>query len=73
MTSGYIPSKDEPGPDESLDALREALADNPRLADTPEEETAQQLVLGGYLVKEPSPPLVAEAFAAIEAETGSPA
>lgn len=72
MTSGYIPSKDEPGPDEILDALREALADNPRLAETSEEETARRLVLGGHLEKEPSPPLVAEALAAIEAESGSP-
>jgi hypothetical protein len=29
MSSGYIPAKDEPGPDEILEALREAVFDNP--------------------------------------------
>lgn len=72
MTSGYIPPNDEPGPDEILAALKEALADDPRLAETPEEEVARQLVLGGHLQKEPSPPLVAEALHDIEAEEGSP-
>ena len=68
MTSGYIPSQDEPGPDEILAALRTALADDPQLAQMPEEEVARQLVLGGHLVNEPSPPLVAEALQAIEDE-----
>ena len=72
MTSGYIPPKEEPGPDKILVALREALDDNPRLAEMPEEEVARQLVLEGRLEDEPSPPLVAEALQTIEAEEGNP-
>ena len=34
MSSGHIPPKDEPGPDEILRALREALFENPRLGRT---------------------------------------
>jgi hypothetical protein len=70
MTSGYIPPKEEPGPDEILDALKAALDQNPRLAEMPEDELARQLVLEGRLEAEPSPPLVAEALRAIEAEEG---
>ena len=72
MSSGYIPPKDEPGPDEILEALKVALDDKPRLAEMPEEEVARQLVLGGYIENEPSPPLVAEALQAIEAAEGNP-
>ena len=71
MTSGYIPPKDEPGPDEILDGLRRALGENPRLAEVDEEEVARQLVLGGYVEGEPSPPLVAEALQTIETEEES--
>lgn len=71
MTSGYIPPKGEPDPDEILAFLREALNDNPQLAEMPEEEVARQLVLGGYLEDQPSPPLVAEALRVIETEEGS--
>lgn len=70
MTSGYIPPKGEPGPDEILVALRKALDDNPRLVEMPEEEVARQLVFEGHLVSEPSPTLVAEAMQTIEAEEG---
>ena len=73
MTSGYIPPEGQPGPEEILEALRAALDENPRLADMPEEEVARQLVLGGHLEEEPSPPLVAEALRDLEAEEGSPA
>ena len=73
MTSGYIPPKDEPGLDEILVALGEALNNNPRLAEMPEEEVARRLDLDGRLAREPSPPLVAEALRAIEAEGGDPA
>ena len=73
MTSGYIPPEGQPGPEEILAALRAALDENPRLADMPEEEVARQLVLGGHLEEEPSPPLVAEALRDLEAEEGSPA
>ena len=68
MSSGYIPAKDEPGPEEILDALREAIFDNPRLTEMPAEEVARQLILGGYLQKEPSPALVADMLDALEAD-----
>ena len=70
MSSGYIPAKDEPSPDEILEALREAIFDNPRLTEMPGEEVARQLVLGGYLQEEPSPALVADILNALEAEEG---
>ena len=68
MNSGYISAKGEPDPDEILGALREAVADNPRLAEMPAEEVARQLVLEGRLQLEPSPTLVAEMLDALEAE-----
>jgi hypothetical protein len=70
VTSGYIPAKGEPGPDEILEALREASSDNPRLTERPPEEVARQLVLGGHLQQEPSPALVADMLDALEAEEG---
>lgn len=70
MTSGYIPAKGEPGPDEILEALREASSDNPRLTEMPPEEVARQLVLGGHLQQEPSPALVADMLDALESEEG---
>ena len=72
MTSGYIPPKGEADPDEILAALKDALNDNPRLAEMPEEEVARQLVLEDHLQSEPSPPLVADALQTIEAEEGTP-
>jgi hypothetical protein len=36
----------------------------------PSEEVARQLILGGYLQKEPSPALVADMLDALEAEEG---
>jgi hypothetical protein len=68
VSSGYIPAKDEPGPEEIVEALREAIFDNPRLAELPAEEVARQLVLDGWLQQEPSPVLVAEMVDALEAE-----
>ena len=68
MSSGYIPAKDEPGPEEILNALREAIADNPRLPELPAEEVARQLVLSGHLLEEPSPVLLADMLDALEAE-----
>ena len=68
MSSSYIPAKGEPDPDKILGALREAVADNPRLAEMPAEEVARQLVLEGRLQLEPSPTLVAEMLDALEAE-----
>ena len=70
MSSGYIPAKDEPGPEEILEALREAVSDNPRLTEMLAEEVARQLVLGGHLQAEPSPALVADMLDALEAEEG---
>jgi hypothetical protein len=70
VSSGYIPAKDEPEPEEMLDALREAIFDNPRLTEMPAEEVARQLILGGYLQKEPSPALVADMLDALEADEG---
>jgi hypothetical protein len=72
VTSGYIPAKDEPGPDEILEAMREAIFNNPRLIEMPSEEVARQLILGGYLQKEPSSALVADMLDALEAEEGNP-
>jgi hypothetical protein len=68
VSSGYIPAKDEPGPDETIEALREAIFENPRLREMPAEEVARQLVLDGRLQQEPSPVLVAEMLEALEAE-----
>jgi hypothetical protein len=70
VSSGYIPAKDEPGPEEILDALREAIFDYPRLTEMPAEEVARQLILGGHLQQEPSPALVADMLDALEAEEG---
>ena len=70
MSSGYIPAKGESGPEEILDALREAIFDNPRLTEMAAEEVARQLVLGGHLQEEPSPALVADMLDALEAEEG---
>ncbi|MDQ4000275.1 MAG: hypothetical protein M3283_04580 [Actinomycetota bacterium] len=48
--------------------MREAVVDNPRLAEMPAEEVARQLVLEGRLQQEPSSALVAEMLDAFEAE-----
>ena len=61
MSSGYIQARDEPGPTEILQALRQALSDNSRLkGGAPTEEIAPQLILGGYLREKPSLTLVQE-------------
>ncbi len=68
MSSGYIPAKDEPGPDEIIEALREAVFEKTRLREMPAEEIARPLILDGRLQQEPSPVLVAEMLEALEAE-----
>jgi len=68
--SGYILAKDEPSPEEILEALREAVFENPRLTEMPTEEVARQLVLGSHLQEEPSAVLVAELLNALESEEG---
>jgi hypothetical protein len=70
VSSRYVPAKDEPGPDEILEALREAVFDNARLTEMPSEEVARQLVLGGNLQGKPSPALMADMLDALEAEEG---
>ena len=55
MSSGYISAKDEPNADEILEALREAIFENPRLTEMPAEEVARQLVLGGHLARASRP------------------
>jgi hypothetical protein len=70
VSSGYILPKDEPSPDQILEALREAVSDNSRLAEMLAEEVARQLVLEGRLQEEPSPVLVADMLDALEAEEG---
>jgi hypothetical protein len=71
LSSGYIPPKDEPDPNEILNALREAVFENPRLRELPSEEVARQLVLDGRLQGESSPTLVADMLQALEAEEGA--
>jgi hypothetical protein len=75
MTSGYMPEsmpeKGEPGFDQILTALGEAVKENPRLKEMAAKEVARQLVLGGHLQGEPAPPLVAEALEGLEAEEQS--
>ena len=70
MTSGYIPASGEPGPDEILAALREAVSKDPGLRERPAEEVSSELTRGGYLHEEPSPTLVAEMLGALEREEG---
>jgi hypothetical protein len=70
VSSGYIPPKDESGPEEILDALREAIFGDPRLTEMPAEDVARQLDLGGHLQEEPSPVLVADMLDALDAEEG---
>jgi hypothetical protein len=69
VSSGYIPAKDEPGPDEILETLREAVSDNTRLADMASEEIARISFIG-RLQEEPSLVLVADMLDALEAEEG---
>ena len=68
MTSGYIPASGEPGPDEILNALREALNRDPSLGERTPEEVSRKLAEDGLLDQEPSPTLVAEMLGAMERE-----
>jgi hypothetical protein len=52
VSSGYIPAKDEPGPDEILEALREAVFENPRLREMPAEEVAGDILAKMYLLQD---------------------
>jgi hypothetical protein len=68
MTSGYIPPSGEPGPDEILAALKEAMREDPNLRGRPAEEVSRELTHSGYLEEEPSPTLVAEMLGTLERE-----
>jgi hypothetical protein len=68
MTSGYIPASGEPGADEILAALKEAVREDPGLRERPAEDVSRDLVRGGYLQREPSPTLLAEMLGALERE-----
>ena len=70
MTSGYIPASGEPGPDEILAALKEAVREDPGLQERPPEEVSRDLAREGYLEREPSPTLVAEMLEALERGEG---
>jgi hypothetical protein len=69
MTSGNIQMG--PDPDSVLNALREALRDDPKIPKMrgrPAGEVAGELARGGYLEEEPDPVLVAEMLGSIEPE-----
>jgi hypothetical protein len=66
MTSGYIPASGEPGPDEILAALEEAVQEDSRLQERPPEEVSRDHAHRGYLEEAPSPTLVAEMLEALE-------
>ena len=66
MTSGYIPASGEPGPDEILAALEEAIQEDPRLQERPPEEVSRDLAHRYYLEERPSSTLVAEMLEALE-------
>ena len=68
MTSGYIPASEEPDPDDILRALREALRQNPSLAERSPEDVSRELAANGHLPREPSPTLVAEMLGVVERE-----
>jgi hypothetical protein len=66
MTSGNIQMG--PGPDEVLDALKRAIAEEPGLRQKSAEEISRELAQRGYLEEEPDPVLVAEMVEGIEDE-----
>ena len=69
MSSDQVPPPGRPGREEEiLEALREASRRDRRLAESPPEEVARQLVLDGRLRDEPSPELVAEMMLELEVE-----
>ena len=61
-------SRDEPGFQEVLEAIKRALKYDRHLADSPADEVARQLVLGGYVEDEPTVHQVADALASLRAE-----
>ncbi len=69
MTSGNVQMG--PDPDQVLQALKEALRDDPDMRDRPAEEVSEELVRGGYLDEEPDSVLVGEMIEGLEAEEQS--
>ena len=61
-------SRDEPGFQEVLEAIKRALEADRHIADSPADEVARQLVLGGYLQEEPAVSRTADALASLRAE-----
>lgn len=59
---------ERPDLQEILEALKRALEDNRHIADSPADEVARQLVLGGYLPEEPTVSRTADALASLRAE-----
>ena len=59
---------ERPDLQEVLEALKRALEDNRHAADSPADEVARQLVLGGYLQEEPTVSQTADALASLRAE-----
>ena len=70
MTSGYIPASGEPGPEEILAALREAVREDSSVRKRQTEDVSHVLASLGYLEREPSPTLVAEMLRTLEREEG---
>jgi hypothetical protein len=66
MTSGNIQMG--PDPDSVMDALREAVREDPQLRERQAGEVAEELVRGGYLEEAPDPVLVAEMMGSIDPE-----
>ena len=66
MTSGNI--RMGPDPDRVMEALREALREDPKMRELPAEEVSVQLARGGYLEEEPDPVLVAEMLGSLDPE-----
>jgi hypothetical protein len=69
MTSGNIPLG--PDPDQILEALKQAVREDPGLRERTAEEMSRELVQAGYLDEEPDPVLVAEMAEGLEAEEES--
>jgi hypothetical protein len=57
MTSGYIPTAGEPGPDEILAAFEEAIREDPRLQKRPPEDVSANSPAEVILNKCPPLPL----------------
>jgi hypothetical protein len=66
MTSGNI--RMGPDPDKIMDALRQALREDPEMRKRPVGEVAGELGMGVYLDEEPDPVLVAELLGSVDPE-----